>query len=91
MTTLIPDYEVAAFLDEVAPGKTNRKIASELGVHHNTITGWKRDGMPVNYARMLLAFRIIEVGKEHALLLDQAAAKLEKSKQLAAMMEEYQL
>lgn len=58
--TLIPGYEVRAFLDEAAPGLTNVAVARILDVDKNTVSRWLKDGMPVPKARELIAWRAVE-------------------------------
>lgn len=82
MTSLIPDYEVPAFLDTVAPGKNNTKIAEMVGAHRNTVARWQQDGMPVKVARMLIGFRLLEIQKHKAAITEMEA-------QLAPLIESY--
>jgi len=57
----IPDYEVAAFFDEVAPGLKQVQIAEILGVQRNAVGQWLKNGMPSSKARELLAWRHLEI------------------------------
>lgn len=91
MTTMMPDYEVRAFLDEVAPGKSNTEIAALLGLNRNTVSRWQNIGMPVATARALLAFRIVELAEERRIHEEKAAEKLQESDKLSGMMKEYGL
>lgn len=90
-TELIPDYEVHAFLSEVAPGISNTKIAQMLGVHRNTVARYLDEGMPYSAARQLLALRAVDLAKEAKIHEAKAFEKLQESDRLSQMMDQYEL
>lgn len=56
----IEDFEVPAFLEDVAPGLKQYEIAQILGVSRNTIGIYMREGMPIAMARALFGWRSAE-------------------------------
>lgn len=62
----LEDYEVAPFLEEVAPGLKQFEIAKILGVGRNAVGSYVKDGMPVHMARALLAWRAQEIMRQAA-------------------------
>ena len=78
MKTMLPEFEVEAFIDALFPGGWKQtEIARILDVDRNTIARWLKDGMPVPKARELVAYRIMETIRENA--------------KLAAIMDEYKI
>lgn len=59
--TTLPDFEVALFLKEIAPGKSQKEIALILGVNAKTVSRWVQTGMPMSKARELVGWRVGEM------------------------------
>lgn len=72
----------AALIERVAPGRSNKELARLAGTAQaNTVTRWKRDGMPREKAALLV----------HRLALETQAEAARKVLQLTEVIREYRL
>ena len=56
-------------LDSTFRGVSNTEIATALGVSRNTVSNWRKNGMPVNQARYVLARGLLELERKKAAVL----------------------